>query len=273
MMPIALYTETSPESAIAALGQQTSAQHFLGGSFVVLERAVLCFLTAGAAGSAQIETPRRIRWRGDDSSGDRSDLTWWPSAVVDVYDWSGPTVKKLRDHHLFLRDDRGAAFFYAGTAHLVSYGTDRIANFELTAALPRPLWLRLGGYSGWLLELEHDRRNISDGDETVLTAALTEFASRESSHVVLTRYEDDALHVYKNERCAWLMYLREPADPGLYIDSNAASTEAPDERFRCECGIDVEHPSRQTVPLTEAFEIIRFFFRNGALPTLWSWAG
>ena len=91
-------------------------------------------------------------------------------------------------------------------------------------------------------------------------------------HISLTRYEDDSLHVHENERCAWLVYLREPADSGLYLDSGIVRAD-PDEYFRCDCGIDLQFPTRQTVSVLDALGIVRYFFREGALPTSWNWSG
>lgn len=271
-MSMAIYTKASPGSAIAEFGQPLSAPTFLDGAFVVLERAVLCFLVTGPEGPARLETPRQVVWRGrTEPPAEPSNLGWWPSAVVDVYDRTGPTTKRLRQHQLFLRSEQDSDFLYAGPAHLGSYGTDRVAHFELNTALPRPLWLRFGGYSGWMIELQHERRTIEDGDETSLDISLAAFASRAFSHLSLTRYEEDALHLYKNERCAWLMYLREPADSGVYVERDAVQEAAAEEHFRCDCGIDLEFPLRQTLSVPEALDIARLLFRHGALPTGWRW--
>ncbi len=57
-------------------------------------------------------------------------------------------------------------------------------------------------YSGWRLELAHEQLDVAADDEPALNACLAEFATHPYSHITLTRYEDDSLHVYKNEHCA-----------------------------------------------------------------------
>ncbi|GMU39102.1 MAG: hypothetical protein AMXMBFR22_32930 [Phycisphaerae bacterium] len=177
----------------------------------------------------------------------------------------------MREHHVFLGDGASKAFFYAGAAHLGSYGADHTADFELEHALPRPVWLRFGGYAGWRLELEHEHVDLAPGDESSLAAQLATFAAQAFSHVSLTRYEEDSLHVFKNERCAWLMYLREPSDGGLYLSRKVATGNARPEHFRCDCGIDLEADAEQTITVPEALDVVRLFFRRGALPSDYEW--
>jgi hypothetical protein len=115
------------------------------------------------------------------------------------------------------------------------------------------------------------RANIPPDDGNALSGELDEFARRPYSHIVLTRYEGDALHVYKNERRAWLMYLRDPADSGLYIQPAVPATAGSVEHFRCACGIDLEFSAAMCLPIGEAVAVVRAFFADGELPSKWTW--
>jgi hypothetical protein len=266
-MTVPLYSRHTPESATAAFGPSRSAAVYLDGDFVVLDDAVVCLFTTGPQGNTSLQSPSRLDWspRHEMQTGG-SGLSWWPTSVVEVFDRSGPTVVRKRRHQMFLRPQPGDPFLYAGPAHLCSHGADRKATFELSAKLPREAWTALGGYSGWLLELEHEQRLLEAGDDAALDAGLAAFASRPSGHFVLTRYEEDSLHVFKNERRAWLMYLRTPEDSGLYLEDWSLPPDAEEEHFCCDCGIDLQYPAQQTLPLPAALDIARYFFRNGTLP-------
>ena len=51
-----------------------------------------------------------------------------PEKVREVWDRTGEQVRKIRDHHLFLRTPSDDQFFYAGEAHLGSYGSTRTSS-------------------------------------------------------------------------------------------------------------------------------------------------
>jgi hypothetical protein len=99
---------------------------------------------------------------------------------------------------------------------------------------------------------------------------MARFARRKYAHAMLTRYEEDSLHLYINPRCAWLMYLREPGDSGLYLRGRDAARVRM-EKFRCDCGIELEFPPHQTLPIAEGIELLRRYFRDGTLPRDREW--
>ena len=181
------------------------------------------------------------------------DYPWLPSKVREVW---GPDRQKIKDHHVLVRLPGDERFVYAGKAHLGSYGGprsggqpwERTATFSLDEKLPRSAWLRLGGYPGWLIEVNHRPERVDDGDLATwrqLTAAMSE----EFSHLTMTRYEEDSLTLYTNARRGWLMCLRDPDDAGVYA-SDAAYTgdREANEVFRCVCGIALDFPADQTLP-------------------------
>jgi hypothetical protein len=98
-------------------------------------------------------------------------------------------------------------------------------------------------------------------------------AQQEFSHLSMTRYEEDSLSVYTNARRGWLMYLRYPADHGVYA-RDLEYTEEPEteERFECVCGIDLEFPASQTLPRHMALQAVVDFFRTRELPQCVHWA-
>jgi hypothetical protein len=88
-------------------------------------------------------------------------LPWLPEKVREVYDRGQKPIKKLRQHHVFVRTPSDERFIYAGPAHLGSYvsvpgndATELSADFSLNERLPREAWLKFGGYPGWLLEIQ-----------------------------------------------------------------------------------------------------------------------
>lgn len=62
------------------------------------------------------------------------------------------------------------------------------------------------------------------------------------------------------------MYLRDPADYGLYLEPGPNEFSDADETFHRDCGIALVYPARRTVSRDEAMAIARAFFRTRALP-------
>src|SRR5262245_16085095 len=141
----------------------------------------------------------------------------------EVWDRTQKQIRKLRDHHIFLRTRFDEQFFYAGPAHLASYGsvlggsgTGVCANFSLNERLPREMWLKVGGYPGWLVEVNHQSHRVVAGDVAAFEQLVNQLPQQECSHLCMTRYEEDSLIVHTNAQRGWLMYLRDPADGGVY---------------------------------------------------------
>jgi hypothetical protein len=267
------YTDHSARAAIAAFGASQAAVSYFDGDFVVVEETVVCLFTMSPHGSASLASSSRLTWSAPQSRrASFLSLESWPQEVVDVFDRSGAKIVRKRQHQLFLRRTARSDYTYVGPAHLESYGADGRARFELATRLPREHWNALGGYVGWMFERDHAESRIDEGDDDALVAQLAEFATQSSSHIVLTRYEEDALHVYKNERTAWVMYLRDPTDTGLYPVPAMPASTGQTEHFRCDCGIDLEFPSGQCLPIAQALDIVRGFFAAGELPSDHNWS-
>jgi hypothetical protein len=248
------------------------------GQFVILSKAILCFAIIGnSADEPHFCSPSSFVWKPPRLDYDPADdkFPWLPQAVREVR--HPETREKLKEHHLFVRTNNEANFFYCGTAHLSSYGGylgkgDVKANFTLFEKLPRLAWLQLGGYPGWLIEINHTTHHLNNDDLAIFNQLLDQLLQQEFSHLSMTRYEEDSLNVHTNSRCGWLMYLREPGDCGVYVNNtDYEGDQQVEEVFRCTCGISLEFPINQTVSLESAIQVAREFFVTGQLPHSVSW--
>jgi hypothetical protein len=211
----ALHNWYSAEDAVAAFGSFPSPISFCDGQFIVLPSVVLCFITVGQIfDDPHVSSPSRAVWRPKLGIKPEGQYDWLPEKVREVWDRSGKKVRKIRDHHIFLRTPADDLFFYAGDAHLGSYGSTRTtsgdwglaANFSLIHKLPREVWLKVGGYPGWLVEVNHACHRVEAGDLLAFERLVGELGKQEFSHLVMTRYEEDSLTVHTNTQRGWLMY-------------------------------------------------------------------
>jgi hypothetical protein len=266
----ALHQWLSMADAVAAFGAGEYGEVYCDGQFVVLPSAVLCFVTTGATpDGSHVESPSQVLWRPDPRV---------PS--VKEYDWLPEPVREARDHHLFLRGKSDGRFFHAGGAHLGSYGGSRNAagvptfhaTFSLDQKLPRDVWVQLGGYPGWLVEVNHESHRVDAGDRAAFERLIAQLPRQPFSHLNMTRYEEDSLSVFTNSRRGWLMYLRHPADGGMYThDPDYRGPPDSVEVFRCACGIDLEFPTGKTLARALAGRAAVDFFQGGQLPQWVHW--
>lgn len=265
------------DEAVAAFGNKATPESLCDGQFVVLPEVVLCLATLGeTAEESHIPGPSCFVWRPRRLDYEPSDkVPWLPEKVREVWDRSQQLVRKIRDHHIFVRLPSDERFFYAGPAHLGSYGgtdADVSASFSLDERLPREAWLKLGGYAGWLVEVNHRSHRVDAGDLATFERLAGRLSRRKFSHLCMTRYTEDSLTVHTNSRRGWLMYLREPADPGVYPrDVEYDGDPEAEEVFRCTCGIDLEFPASRTLPRELAIRASVEFFQTGQLPRCVRW--
>jgi Immunity protein Imm1 len=269
----------SVEEAIAAFDATSAAELLCDRQFVILPTAVLCMATVGdPATRPNLSNPSHVVWRpARIDYAPIDDVPWLPSKVREV---RGADRRKIREHHVFLRLPSDESFFYAGKAHLGSYGGprsggtpwQRTADFRLNEKVPRSEWLRLGGYPGWLIEINHRDERVDNGDLGALRRLTAELPRQEFSHLSMTRYEEDSLTLHTNARRGWLMYLRDPKDGGLYTSDPAYTGDRrAREMFRCVCGIELDFPADQTLPRVLAIRLVEEFFASGSLPQSTSW--
>lgn len=247
--------------------------------FAVLPDAVLAFITFGESpGESHLSSPSTAIWKPSRIDyAPLDEFPWLPTDVREVFDRSGPKIVRLRRHHILVRPNGTQDFVYAGEAHLGSYGGpsdnsvgNREARFTLNDKLPREVWLECGGFSGWQIDVNHKDHVIAQGDSAKVDELLGQLGDQDYSHLCMTRYEEDSLTIHTNPKRAWLMYLREPADCGLYLDNPALGDD--EEHFECVCGISLEFPLSQTVSHFEATQIARHLFKTGDLPSDVEWS-
>lgn len=275
-MEAKLHQSCSVDEAIAAFGNGGSPEFLCDGQFVVLPKAVLCLATVGDPGSEpHLCSPSHVQWKPRRLDYDPSDeWPWLPEKAREVW---GPDRKRIKEHYMFLRLPGDKRFLYAGRAHLGSYGdgggdSGPEANFSLYKKLPRDDWLRLGGYPGWLVEVNHQAQPVSYGDLPAFRELLEQVPRQKFSHLSMTRYEEDSLTLHTNKNRGWLMYLRDPADGGVYTrDPSYIGDPSAEEEFRCACGISLEFPAIQTIPKDLSLRAATEFFTTGKLPTCVHW--
>lgn len=256
------------DEAITSFGNETLPEFFCHNDFVVLPKAVICLVTIGDPNIAPfLPSPSSLIWKRPDFR------VWLPKKVSEVWDRSQSKVKRQKDHHIFLRLPENETYFYAGSAHLGSYGgQDYSASFSLNHKLPREAWLRYGGYAGWHVEVSHVSHRVEKGDLSEFRRIAEELSDQEFAHLSLTRYEEDSLTLHTNKHRGWLMYLRNPADGGLYThDLGYGGDPKANEVFRCVCGIGLDFPARQTLPRERALMVAEEFFVMGELPCSVPW--
>jgi hypothetical protein len=163
-------------------------------------------------------------------------------------------------------------FLYAGKAHLGSYSAAQ-TDFTLNEKLPRNEWLRLGGYTGWLIDLHNRSERVDKGDLDSFRRHTAEIAGQEVLHLRMTRFEEGILEVHTNAGRGWLLYRRDPAEYS-FCGRDPAETDLGqgEELLRCGCcGIVLDCPADHTVPRELAIRVAEHFFTVGELPRTLSW--
>jgi hypothetical protein len=276
-----LHQSYTVEEAVAAFGGTDRAEFLCDGQFAVLPKVVLCFATLGGPVTEPLVTwPSCLVWRPRRFDYDPSDeVPWLPEKAREVYLRDEQKVEKLRDHHVFVRLPADERYFYAGEAHLGCYGElfgengrEKGAAFSLNPKLPRDVWLRLGGYPGWLVEVNHQTHRLDKENLPAFEQLVAALPRKKFAHLTMTRYEEDSLTVHTNPRRGWLMYQRYPSHGGVYTrDLEYAGDPEAEEVFACACGIDLEFPADRALPREPALRAVVEFFRTGELPRCVHW--
>src|SRR5262245_2270597 len=194
-MQASLHQWYTADEGIAAFGDAASAKLLCDGQFAVLPTAVLCLTTLGdPATQPYMLFPSSVMWKPARPDYDPADkIPWLPTKAREP---RGADGGKIREHHLFLRAPGDERFVYAGGAHLGSWGDNQKPNckeagFSLAVKLPHDIWLHLGGYAGWRVELDHHKDQFLDhGDVAAFQRLIEELARHNSAHLYLTRYEE-----------------------------------------------------------------------------------
>jgi hypothetical protein len=267
--------------AVKSFDASGKAESLCDGDIVVLPKHVLFFITVGDRSTySHVPFPTSICWRPkrlDYAPGDK--FPWLPDAAHEVW---GPKGEQLKEHHLFLRQPTDEQYFYAGPAHLgcaiPPNANDKTgdwgAYFTPDHRLPKDAWLHLGGFGGWLVEVNHKEHFVDLGDLKTIQNLLRELPTNEFGHIHITRYEGDSLTLHTNARRGWLMYQRDRSDSGQYTrDPDYTGDPNVEEVFLCDCGIDLEFAAVNTLPRDRAIEVVEEFFTTGELPRSVAWQG
>src|SRR5581483_77817 len=157
-VPPTLYGQYTVEEAVAAFGDPAAAQFFCDRQFAVVKRATLCFATTGDPDTGtKVPSPSLVVWKpGRLDYHPKATEPWFPPPLTRCVERDNGGYVPL--HHMFLRPAGDGPFVYAGVAELPMFGdipedgrVQKSAQFFLDAKLPRDLWLRLGGFPGWLV--------------------------------------------------------------------------------------------------------------------------
>lgn len=271
-----IHRECTMRDAITDFGGH--AEMWCDDQFAVLPESVLCFVTVSPeATDSHLPQPSSVTWKPKrlDYAPYDDEYSWLPTPVREVYDLSSPRTVRLRTHHLFIRTNQMTAFYYIGEAHLGSYGGpcgnepgNREACFSLNKKVSPEIWLACGGYTGWKIAIDHVEHVANN--LTAMNEVLCKLRPDAFSHLFMTRYEEDSLTIHTNPLGrAWLMYLPQPDDSGLYVNNPELGTEL--HNFRCGCGIDLDFPANQTLPHATAVKIARTLYETGRLSNDVSW--
>ena len=274
-----LHQKYTIDEAVAVFEPAGTAEFLCDHQFVVLTKVVLCMATVGdPATQAHVSSPSSVVWKpGRADYAPADELPWLPDKIREVW---GPDRQRIREHYVFLRLPGDARFLFAGGAHLGRYAgpgnggvpSNREANFTLYEKLPRNEWVRLGGYPGWMVEVNHRSERVDKGDLATFRRLAAEIADLKFSHLRMTRFEEDSLTLFTNAYCGWLIYQRDPTDFGASgCDPTFTGSGRSKELFRCVCGIELDISTDHTLPRQMAMRIAEEFFTVGELPRTVSW--
>jgi hypothetical protein len=266
-----LHQKYTIDEAIAAFEPPGGAEFLCDQQFIILTKTILCMATVGdPATQTHVSSASRVVWKPDQIDDVPLDQRWSVHDKVTAV-W-GPDRQRIKEHHVFLRLPGDESFLYAGKAHLGCYSAAE-ADFTLNEKLPRSEWLRLGGYAGWLIDLNHRSERVDKGDLDAFRRLTAEMDGQEVSHLRMTRFEEDVLDVHTNARRGWLLYQRDPADYSFCgRDPAETGVGQEDEIFRCGCcGIVLNCPADHTVPRELAIRVAEHFFTVGELPRTLRW--
>lgn len=265
-----LHQKYTTAEAVAAFQPTAIVELLYDRQLIVIETAALCMATVGdPATQTHLSGASRVVWKSDMNKELSLPQRWYVHDKITGF--PVPDHQRIKEHHVFLRLPDDEKFLYAGKAHMGSYSAAE-ANFTLKERLPRDEWLRLGGFPGWLIDVDHRSERVDEGDLAAFRRLAGEMEGLEFSHLSMTRFEEDVLTVHTNGRRGWLMYQLDPADIFYSgCDPTFSGDGQAEELFRCVCGIQMDCPADHTVPKEMAIRVAEEFFTTGALPRTLRW--
>jgi hypothetical protein len=281
------YAKSTLKRAVAAFGDPASAEYFCDRQFAVVRGTRLCFATTGDPKSGtKLLTPSTVSWRPArlDYHPERQ-IPWLPAPLTRCVERNGGYLPL---HHMFLRAAGDRQFVYAGIAELPMFGeipdggqVQHSARFHLDAKLPRDLWVRLGGYPGWMVEFNGTRQPFAADDvagfERFLAGVPTASGFWEVS---LAGYAENWFTVRFNAGRAWLRFVADAERavrtqgmdcPALESSDPTCPTPRKREHFGDEGYDRVTRPAGRTVPRELGVRAAVEYFRTGRLPQCIRW--
>jgi hypothetical protein len=276
-----LHQSYTPDEAVAAFGEEP-AEWLCDGQFAVLPQQVLCFFALdahadghdGRADGIRVESPTSVFWRPgrpDYAPGDEE--PWLPKVVREVFG-PYPQREQIREHQMFLRRPDGERYLYVGRAALGSWSNPHNpwADFTLRAKLPRDVWVRFGGYPGWVVGVGTRSERVAAGDAAAYARLVAELGPGEG-RIGLTRYEQDILLVAVNADRGHVGYTG-PDRQGYRAARDPTPVGDPQATIKLPgcCPLPFEVPLGETLPRAAAIEAAAEFFRTGRPPNCIGWS-
>jgi hypothetical protein len=175
-----------------------------------------------------------------------------------------PFFRRYHDRiQLFVQDAEG--WCYVGVGHLsTSCATNGVTwkyGFQVDPTLPRDLWVKLGGYPGWLVIIGHDEHLVIKQDN--VDYLLLSDWGKLAPELTITRYEGDSLFAIKDDSGrAVVKYF---TAGGELISHSPVDPRNESERilFLRSDGWEVEVDAVAVISSDEAVRIIKAFLATG----------
>jgi hypothetical protein len=284
---LSLYTSYTIKRAVTEFGDPAIAKFFCDRQFAIVRRATLCFATMGdPERGTKLLSPSTVAWKPArlDYHPERRE-PWLPAPLTRCVERNGAWLPL---HYMFLRASGDRQFVYAGIAELPSFGEipengriQHAARFYLDAKLPQDLWVRLGGYPGWLVGFNGTQRRFAADDVTGFEQLLAGVPAAPGYwEVSLAGYEEHWFTVRFNTRRARLQFVpdaeRRIRAQGLDCTAleswdPACPTPRKREFFGNDGQIDVVYAAGRTVPRELGIRAAVEYFRTGRLPECVRW--
>jgi hypothetical protein len=135
-------------------------------------------------------------------------------------------------------------------------GEERLMVCSVEPKLPKELWMRFGGYGGWLMtvgEQEFEVRGYAD--------AASQW--RPGSDLFLTRYDGDELHAFVNEKDEAAISYRKDIASGQIFSGRYDSNEEGAITFPWGRGEEITFSRSEVISRAAALQIIRSLLDMG----------
>ena len=117
-----------------------------------------------------------------------------------------------------------------------------------------------------------NKKHYSKPETEEFEALIRQASLASDLEVWLNHHDGAALCALMNANGGWLMFLREPGDPGFSSRNSAMDlNEDAKETYRLANGQEDEYPRHWTFSRSSVFDALREFFRTGQRPASLDW--